>query len=190
MKPRKADTESSNKRRSEVVTVRLDPRLKYLAEIAGRKQRRTLSGYIEWAVEQSLQRVLLRETDSSHEDVSVAAAESMFSLWDVEEADRVARLALHFPELLTYEEQLIWRLIRDCGLLWKGKFSSRNGQWEWSVSDNDLILERLREHWETFKNIALGEAPKSELPKWQKYDMSKVKSNTGIPDTIDDDIPF
>ena len=41
-------------KRSEVVTVRLDPKLKYLAELAARKHRRPLSSFIEWAVEQSL----------------------------------------------------------------------------------------------------------------------------------------
>jgi hypothetical protein len=190
MKPRKTAAENSNARRSEVVTVRLDPRLKYLAEIAARKQRRTLSGYIEWAVEQSLQSVVLRERNDFTKDLSVADAQQKIGLWEVDEAERVARLAQHFPELLSYEEQLIWRLIRDCGLLWKGKFSPRDGQWEWSVSDSDLILERLREHWEIFKKVALGGAPKSELPKWQKYDMSKVKPDASKGEMIDDDIPF
>ena len=48
-------------KKSEVVTVRLDPKLKYLAELAARKHRRPLSSYIEWAVEQSLSRVWLDE---------------------------------------------------------------------------------------------------------------------------------
>ena len=48
-------------KKSEVVTVRLDPKLKYLAELAARKHRRPLSSYIEWAVEQSLSRVWLEE---------------------------------------------------------------------------------------------------------------------------------
>jgi hypothetical protein len=204
MKPRKADAESSNKRRSEVVTVRLDPRLKYLAEIAARKQRRTLSGYIEWAVEQSLQKVLLRETDNSHDDVSVAAAESMFNLWDVEEADRVVRLAIEFPELLTYEEQLIWKLVRDCGYVWKGHFSKVDGKWEWTVSNDKVIWDRLRENWETFRKVADGDLPKERLPSWVKYDEPKIspQARSASPlekptssfgrssSPIDDDIPF
>lgn len=40
--------------RSETVTVRLDPRLNYLAELAGRAQRRTKSSFIEWAVQQAI----------------------------------------------------------------------------------------------------------------------------------------
>ena len=40
--------------RSETVTVRLDPRLNYLAELAGRAQRRTKSSFIEWAVQEAV----------------------------------------------------------------------------------------------------------------------------------------
>ena len=36
--------------RSETVTVRLDPRLRYLAELAARLHRRTLSSYVEWEI--------------------------------------------------------------------------------------------------------------------------------------------
>lgn len=40
--------------RSETVTVRFDPRLNYLCELAGRAQRRTKSSFIEWAVQQAI----------------------------------------------------------------------------------------------------------------------------------------
>src|SRR5688500_14283504 len=40
--------------RSAVVGVRLDPKLKYLAEIGARSDRRTLSSYIENAVENAV----------------------------------------------------------------------------------------------------------------------------------------
>lgn len=40
--------------RSETVTVRLDPMTRYLAVLAGRNQRRTLSSYIEWAIQSAI----------------------------------------------------------------------------------------------------------------------------------------
>jgi predicted HicB family RNase H-like nuclease len=46
--------DDGSERRSEVVTVRVDPKLKYLAELAARKQRRSLSRYVEWVIRQSL----------------------------------------------------------------------------------------------------------------------------------------
>jgi hypothetical protein len=42
--------------RSKVVSVRLDPKLHYLTEIAAAVQRRTMSSYIEWAVQERLKR--------------------------------------------------------------------------------------------------------------------------------------
>lgn len=43
--------------RSETVTVRFDPRLNYLCDLAARAQRRTKSSFIEWAVAQAIDRM-------------------------------------------------------------------------------------------------------------------------------------
>ena len=94
--------------RSETVTVRLDPKLRYLASLAARKQRRTLSSFIEWAVER-----VLREVDLGRGSI----AEEAYELWDVEEADRFVLLALHAPDLLTFEEQQLWKALVSSGLL-------------------------------------------------------------------------
>src|SRR4051794_40960280 len=91
-------------RRSEIVTVRFDPKLKYLAELAARKHRRPLSSYIEWAVEQSLSQVVIQESRDG-ESLSVADAERTDALWDLDEPDRIIRLAIRYPDLLTHEEQ-------------------------------------------------------------------------------------
>ena len=53
----KKEDESST--RSVTVTFRLDPRTRYLAEIAARKQRRSLSSFIEWAIHETLGKVTL-----------------------------------------------------------------------------------------------------------------------------------
>ena len=102
--------------RSETVTVRLDPKLRYLAEIAARKQRRTLSSFIEWAVEESLSTVNLVEEDGDDEDSyrhSLSVWSASDCLWDVDEADRFVKLATQFHGLMTYEEQAIWKSINE-----------------------------------------------------------------------------
>lgn len=161
------------KRKSEIVTVRLDPKLKYLAELAARRHRRTLSSYIEWAIEDSLSRVHLTY-DVGHGIASVADRAS--DLWDVDEPDRFAKLALSYPDLLDHEEQRIWKLIRECGYLWRGRRRGEDVEWQWNVDESSLIFERLREHWETFRSVARGEKPASALPTWSKYKAS-VKAN-------------
>ncbi|MDP1605466.1 MAG: hypothetical protein Q8L93_02285 [Rhodocyclaceae bacterium] len=170
--------------RSETVTVRLDPRLRYLAELAARKHRRTLSSYIEWAVEESLTHVNLREESGDSPDdfqraISLGAAHDC--LWDVDEADRFSKLALQFPDLMTHDEQVLWKLVRENGLLWKGNYDKRD-EWVWQVTPDALVADRLRDHFDTFKAVAEGKASRDTLPKWPK--------TKPAPPETDDDIPF
>ncbi len=165
--------------RSETVTVRLDPKLRYLAELAARKQRRTVSSFIEWAVEESLNRVVIDEdkTFGGQNDKSIADVAAY--LWDVDDPDRFAKLAIRYPDMLTHEEQTLWKLVRENGLLWKGRHDKTSGEWIWRVEEDSLIFERLREHWEVFSAVAKGETEKASLPTWVK----------NKPDPFED-IPF
>src|SRR5262245_57970471 len=86
--------------RTETVTIRLDPKLRYLTELAARKQRRTVSSFIEWAIEQALSHVEL--DDKTHDTVTHAAE----ALWHTDEPYRLTKLGLSYPDLLTYDEQL------------------------------------------------------------------------------------
>ena len=95
----------SKLQRTETVTLRLDPRLRYLTELAARRQRRTVSSFIEWAIEQALSLVML-PGDPSSEPIDLEYASIV--LWDPDEADRLAKLGLYYPDLLTYDEQVLW----------------------------------------------------------------------------------
>lgn len=172
--------------RSETVTVRLDPKLRYLAELAARKQRRTLSSFIEWAVEDSLGRVLLFDGGVSNA-MNLSVADEATYLWDVDEADRFAKLALRYPDMLTHDEQVRWKLIRENGYLWRGRNGGPDDEWIWSVEEGKLIFERLRECWDRFSAVALGQADKSTLPEWREQ---KPVKHTGFDDMDDDSIPF
>ncbi len=97
--------------RTEVFAMRLDPKLKYLAEIAARKQRRSLANFIEWSLEQSLKSVSLSEDSQGQWSVNVLDEAS--KLWDLEASDRFLKLVENYPDLLTYEEQLIWKAIQE-----------------------------------------------------------------------------
>jgi hypothetical protein len=147
--------------RTETVTVRLDPKLRHLAELAARKQRRTLSSFVEWAIEEILKTIHLSE-DEGENLASMAA-----TLWDVDEPDRFAKLALLYPDMLTHDEQVLWKLIKENGYLWRGK-RDQEGEWTWSVRGEKLIIERLREYWEAFKRVAYEGGNKAQLPTWVK----------------------
>jgi hypothetical protein len=190
MAERKATKDSSSRggRKSEVITIRLDPRLKYLAELAARRQRRPLSSYVEWAIEGSLRNVRPGYDDNSF-DAETSFADVAMTLWDVDEADRFAILALRYPELLTHDEQVVWKLIRENGYLWRGKYSGRNNEWQWSIDESSLVKDHLREQWETFLAVASGELPESKLPEWNKT-KSAIGNFGASKSELDEEIPF
>lgn len=97
--------------RTEVFAMRLDPKLKYLAEIAARKQRRSLANFIEWALEQALAKVKLVGSDDFLAQNDRSVFEEANKLWDLEPSDRLIKLAENYPNLLTYDEQIIWKAI-------------------------------------------------------------------------------
>ena len=177
--------------RSETVTVRLDPKLRYLAELAARRQRRTLSSYIEWAIEESFKHYSL---DLSANGESKLADEAE-GLWDVDDADRFACLAFRHPDLLTHEEQILWKLVRENGWLWRGQNSGVDREWRWSVEEGSLLFDRLRQHWSTFVAVAETGSGHDRLPKWNKTKPKEAAptppttTKTGFDD-MDDDIPF
>lgn len=163
--------------RTKVVGVRLEPKLRYLAELAARKQRRSLSSFIEWAVEESLSRVLLYEGSGQDEDLSRSVADEAAELWDADDAERFARLAMTHEDLLTHDEQLLWKVIKDRGLMSVGGYSRYGGSApDWAKLDQ-LVFPQLREHWEMFRRVASGEASRDDLPTWSPIRSSRPNSD-------------
>jgi len=143
-----------NLARTQVVTVRLDPKLRFGAELAARKQRRTLSSFIEWAIEKAI------------EDVSVdnkyKASGAMNLSWDVEEADRFVKFALHFPELLNFREEQIWKLIKEHVYFWKFVHMFNHTP---RLDEESADFPLIREWWETLQKVVDGEETERILPE-------------------------
>ncbi|HTF67647.1 MAG TPA: hypothetical protein VK638_33710 [Edaphobacter sp.] len=129
-----AKKKPANTSRSETVTVRLDPKIRYIAELAARHQQRTLSSFIEWAVRQVLMKGdVLEEPNygSDHEGERQIRPMWGEGFWDVDEADRFFLLAVGRPDLLTITEQRLWKLYS----------SSLPG------NHGELNITRFREYW-------------------------------------------
>jgi hypothetical protein len=105
--------------RSEAVTVRLDPKLKLAAELAARKQRRTLSAFIEWCVSEMVVEVIIDPDDSQ------TAFHAMSTIWHSQEADRFWMMATNYPYLMSYEESCLWDLIKEKQDIWDGDYEKR-----------------------------------------------------------------
>jgi len=146
--------------RSETVTVRLDPKLRYLAELASRKQRRTLSSFIEWVIEDSLKREYIHYENNDQNVATFFDAAGL--LWDVNEVDRFLLLAKNFPDLLNHDEQVLWKLIREINTYDPQSkyviefYSSKNKQ---------LNITLIRTCWQELKGVVNGSVSEAILKK-------------------------
>ncbi|MEO5334405.1 MAG: hypothetical protein H7839_20510 [Magnetococcus sp. YQC-5] len=173
--------------RTETVTVRFDPRLRYLAELAARRQRRTLSSFIEWAVEESINKTIIYDGSTQYGDDSASLAEEAAKLWDVDEGERFARLAILHPELLTYDEQKIWKILKDCFVLTPAQKGTRD--YDWDVLEFQ-VFPRIRELWPHLMMV-WDESP-SVLGPWieREQQESIAIQNRSKQRKNQDDLPF
>lgn len=158
---------------AESLSIRISGRLKYALELIARQQRRTLSSLAEWAFEDLVRTQSLR--DIHGETQSWAATTEQ--LWDPIEADRVVKLARHYPHLLTYEEDLIWKVIGDEERFWNFEKTPMRKLHEFRLGGSCMVkglpdtadeieeyaqlgtpnMKHIREQWEKIKAKANGE---------------------------------
>jgi hypothetical protein len=100
-------------KRTEMVSVRLVPKLRYAADIAARSQRRSISSLIEVAVADYLPKVEVMEPADEEDERPMKLMKLMDSLWDPEESDRFVKLAENLRWLLNNEEDHRWKAIRE-----------------------------------------------------------------------------
>lgn len=198
--PPKSKSGGSKLTRSEVTTIRLDQKLRYLAELAARKHRRTLSSYIEWAVENSLRDVKLYEGTGYNNDESITLEEEASALWDVDEAERFIRLAISYPALLTHDEQERWKMLLDSDLLGPAKQRNSAGALSWNRPRlEDAVYPVVRRQWPSL--IEAHKAGGDAIRKWVAETRMAVlqgkfyhgyppkKSGSGFDELLDE-IPF
>ncbi len=148
--------------RTAATTIRFDPRLRYLADIAARVQRRTFTSFIEWAVEEALKSVQIKAGDNPYGDnneplygdgptnaiagrkdqgaLSYSIAARAHEIWDVDEADRFVKLATMFYHLLDIDEQRLWKRINESTLT--------------KTKEGALDVKLVRKHWARLNNEA------------------------------------
>lgn len=164
--------------RSETVTIRLDPKLNYLCELAARAQKRTKSNFIEWAIEQSLKEVVLGYFDYKDPNTGesypapIKLNETISNLfWDPYEADRLVRLVYYYSPLLTHLDSLIWKLISSKEVFWQiDNVTLEDNLFDVSGNGKIINLEAVRKHWNTLKKVAQGELPETDLDNLEPFD--------------------
>jgi len=99
-------------KKTETLTLRLDPKTKFAIELLAREQKRTLAGVIEWAVQRAM---------SNQTVVTGAGKGSMQQLvdkvWSPDDLEKTIYLGLHAEHLLSYEEYCVWTVVKSNPLL-------------------------------------------------------------------------
>jgi hypothetical protein len=150
--------------RSVIVTVRMDSQLHYLAELAARKHRRTLSSFVEWAVQQSFKSVEMYHGSGYNQDETVFLSDMETKLWDVDQSERFVKLAILYPDLLTHEEQERWKMLTDSQLLSPAmQRLNGNRSWDWAKLE-DVVFPVLRRAWGSL--LVAHEAGPEAARKW------------------------
>ncbi|WP_313692270.1 hypothetical protein [Achromobacter mucicolens] len=142
--------------RTEQVAIRFDPRTRYLLELCARVQRRTVTNFVEWAVEEAFKVVEVAQQNSEEMPVSEIA----WMLWDGRECVRLFLLDDYVPSLIAYDEsqwlQTAKALLAEVGLK-RGSGDER--EYEFLDSNWDSIKRCIREGMtpqEAAKHIARG----------------------------------
>ena len=102
---------SQGARKTETLTLRLDPKVKMMIEMISRIRRQSITGVVEAAIEEiafDLDVPFFYGKETNTWSLSNVVTE----VWSTDESERFVNTCYHLPTLLTYEEQRIWETIK------------------------------------------------------------------------------
>ena len=101
----------------ELWSMKIDPKLKYLAAVAAKDEGRTLSGFVDRALRLALETKAQRDNAEPNvsEPVAPSATQPLWfeGIYDEDEATRFFKLAESRHDLLSVGEQLLWKLLTN-----------------------------------------------------------------------------
>lgn len=158
------NTKAGKPARTDSLTIRLDPKLRFLVELAARRQRRSLTSFIEWAVEKALAEVTVRQEG----DWKTSLLDVAPKVWAIEPSQRLLNIAQELPDLLSYDEELIWNAIRTVTAVesWKdaaGKYQARTASFMYSAGTPNCDV--VRKCWNALTGYAASQVSEEELKK-------------------------
>lgn len=154
--------------RADTITVRLHPKVKYGLDLIARKQRRTLSSVVEWAICNAFDHP---DSGLHGEFENPATGEKsdfiLDLLWDADDGMRFIKLAQGSSDWLTYEEELMWDFIKGNARYWvMYEDDVVRNLYHWDTRDpGNLMVKKVLEDWEKLKQYARGELSKYEVLK-------------------------
>lgn len=146
-----------SRNKTETVSVRLSPKYRYALDLLARMSQQSVGAAVEGLIRDRFGEALkspsfepLADANADQLARALKAADktgvsATFALtWDPRESDRFINIATNAPGLLTEDEELIWRLIKEAPAYWKS---------------GEIQREILRAHWEAIVRAARKGTP-------------------------------
>lgn len=111
------------------MTIRISHLNRFALELTARKQHRTVSSVLDWAIERALLDDIaapevvhkkITHPDGTIEEWDEMQPSLLQKLWSEHEYERLLNFAKYAPDLMSYEQKSIWALIKTNDQLWNG----------------------------------------------------------------------
>lgn len=180
-------------KKTETLTLRLDPKMKFAIELLARDQKRTLAGVIEWAVQKAL----------NGQEVTTGTGKGTLQqlvdrVWSPDDLERIIYLGAYAEHLLNHEESCQWQVIKSNPVLFKIHESDDFGRIKAFTIHRDrvayareLIAERAQQladtgQFETITYEQINEASSGEMNVWEAVTkaLKEVDNSKNKPEGI------
>lgn len=149
--------------KSEVITLRINPKLKFGLELTSRLHNRSVAQTVELAIMRILEDPY--ERASRFQDVTLED-DIIDSLWSPHRGERLLKMMLTHPELVSYEEEVLWNKMARAGLLDSYFERPAEPSKKPLPSYNRLELEdRIARFWDEMDAAEKAEAEKKKKEK-------------------------
>lgn len=149
--------------KSEVITIRINPKMKFGLELMARLHNRSVAQTVEMAI----QRVLSDPFDGVQQLRDVRYVPDIVgAIWSPHRGERLLNLVLKYPELLSYEEEVVWnKLIRSGRVDGFFKCASLPSVTIASDADRKRLESCIAEFWDEIDALEQEEAKKKRKAK-------------------------
>jgi hypothetical protein len=135
---------SQGARKTETLTLRLDPKVKLMIELISRIRRQSITGVVEAAIEE-IAFDLDAPSVSGGEAHPMSLLSAVSEIWSTDESERFIQLCHYLPSLITYEEQRLWETIK-ASKFFLTPGTGDNAQY-WEVPGVGRIDRQNLRHW-------------------------------------------
>jgi hypothetical protein len=131
--------EREGKGKTQPLSIRVDPQIKYGLELLSRAQHRPITGVVEWCILEGFRREKIRDFSGEEKTVEHVLGE----LAAAGELERLLITGFIYPTLLSFEERRIYRVLLETPQFWKDQGHTH--------TLNSFLINIVLPHWEKLK---------------------------------------